>query len=260
MIFYFTGTGNSEYAARRIAKRIKADVVSIGESMRAGINSFHLADGEALGFVCPIYAWSVPDIVRRFISGMSLDNYSDQHVFAVFTCGASIGNAYGDLKKILADKGIELKYARDLMMPENYIVMFKPASPEKQEKIFAAADAAIGAIAKEIAAKKEGALFAGKNPAKVFSLALNRLFRKYAFGTKKFYATNDCISCEFCEKVCPESAIVMEEGRPKWHKESCAKCMACINRCPAQAIEYGKSTKNRRRYVHPIYRASRNKK
>lgn len=254
MIFYFTGTGNSEYAARRIARRIKTDVISIGGAMRAGVNSFSLADGEPLGFVFPVYAWSVPDIVKRFIKGMTLENYNGQYVFAVFTCGASIGNTYGDLKKILAEKGIGLNYARDLLMPENYIVMFKPASPEKQEKIFAAASAAMGVVAKEIALQKEGAVFTGRNPAKIFSLALNRLFSRYAFGTKKFYVTGDCTSCKRCAKLCPESAIVMEGGRPRWHKESCAKCMACINRCPAQAIEYGKSTQKRRRYVHPIYR------
>lgn len=253
MIFFFTGTGNSEYAARKIARKMKVSAVSIGKSMKAGVNRFYLADGEALGFVFPIYAWSVPEIVKRFISEMALENYSDQYVFAVFTCGASIGSAYGDLKKCLADAGITLKYARDLMMPDNYIVMFKSASPEKREKIFAAADVAINAIAKDVAAKSEDTVITGKVPAKVFSRAMNSLFRKYALGTKKFHVTDACISCDFCKKVCPESAIIMEEGRPRWHKKSCAKCMACINRCPVQAIEYGSSTKNRQRYVHPIY-------
>ncbi|MGI5933052.1 MAG: 4Fe-4S dicluster domain-containing protein, partial [Eubacterium sp.] len=31
----------------------------------------------------------------------------------------------------------------------------------------------------------------------------------------------------------------------------CTKCSACINRCPVQAIQYGKRTKKRPRYVHP---------
>ncbi|MBS1315119.1 MAG: hypothetical protein HP045_01215 [Anaerotignum sp.] len=30
-------------------------------------------------------------------------------------------------------------------------------------------------------------------------------------------------------------------------------CMACVNRCPQTAIQYGKSTTKRGRYVHPIY-------
>ncbi|MFQ7798375.1 MAG: 4Fe-4S binding protein [Coprobacillus cateniformis] len=31
----------------------------------------------------------------------------------------------------------------------------------------------------------------------------------------------------------------------------CTHCMACISRCPKGAIEYGKKTKDRIRYVCP---------
>jgi NAD-dependent dihydropyrimidine dehydrogenase PreA subunit len=37
---------------------------------------------------------------------------------------------------------------------------------------------------------------------------------------------------------------------PVWGKE-CTQCLACIHRCPVQAIEYGKATIGKRRYVHP---------
>jgi NAD-dependent dihydropyrimidine dehydrogenase PreA subunit len=36
--------------------------------------------------------------------------------------------------------------------------------------------------------------------------------------------------------------------------ERCVLCLACINRCPVTAIQYGNATKNRRRYVNPILR------
>lgn len=254
MIFYFTGTGNSEYTARKIAEKTGVHVVSIGESMKAGEYSFHLADGEPLGFVFPIYAWSVPEIVRSFISKLELENYADQYVFAVFTCGTSIGTTCDDLKKCLADRGIGLKYARDLIMPENYIVMFRTDSEEKQETLFAAAEGVIGEIAEAVAEKTEAFIITCKNPIQPISRALNYLFSKYALGTKKFRVTDNCISCEFCEKVCPVSAITMVEGKPVWREARCAKCMACINRCPVHAIEYGRSTRKRQRYTHPIYR------
>lgn len=254
MIFFFTGTGNSEYTAREIAKKIGVSVVSIGESVKSGEHTFHLADGESLGFVFPIYAWSVPEIVQRFISVLELENYSDQYVFAVFTCGASIGTAYDDLKKCLAGRGIELKYARDLLMPENYILMFRTESEEKQEKIFEAAESVIDEIAEAVATKTEAVVLSGRSPIRVISRAVNYLFSKYALGTKKFRVTDGCISCGFCEKCCPVSAITMTDGKPQWCQDKCAKCMACINRCPVQAIEYGRATKKRQRYTHPTYR------
>lgn len=254
MIFYFTGTGNSEYTARKIAEKIGVDVVSIGDSVKAGMHRFRLAAGEPLGFVFPIYAWSVPEIVRRFISVLELENYSDQYVFAVFTCSASIGTAYDDLRKSLAERGMGLQYARDLVMPENYIVMFRTVPEEKQDEIFAEAEGVIEEIAKAVEAKTEAVVISGKSPIRPISRAMNYLFRRYALGTKKFWATDSCISCEFCEKVCPVSAITMADGKPRWCEDKCAKCMACINRCPVQVIEYGRSTKKRKRYAHPIFR------
>ena len=44
--------------------------------------------------------------------------------------------------------------------------------------------------------------------------------------------------------------ITLTDGRPVWGG-NCTHCMACISRCPKHAIEYGKGTERRRRYVCP---------
>jgi NAD-dependent dihydropyrimidine dehydrogenase PreA subunit len=44
--------------------------------------------------------------------------------------------------------------------------------------------------------------------------------------------------------------IRMDDGRPVWGKD-CTQCLACINRCPVHAIQYGKGTAQRGRYYHP---------
>lgn len=69
--------------------------------------------------------------------------------------------------------------------------------------------------------------------------------------SKKFYATNKCISCGKCENVCPLKNIHLKEGKPIWGN-NCTHCMACICSCPKAAIEYGKHTKNRERYICPM--------
>ena len=43
----------------------------------------------------------------------------------------------------------------------------------------------------------------------------------------------------------------MYEGKPMW-SQHCTKCMACICRCPQEAIQYGKRTKNKGRYYNPL--------
>ena len=40
----------------------------------------------------------------------------------------------------------------------------------------------------------------------------------------------------------------MENGKPRW-ADNCTQCMACIARCPKQAVEYGKSSVGKTRYV-----------
>ena len=63
MILYFSGTGNSLYAARRLA-----DLT--GDSVRPllSLRETPLEKGEAsVGIVFPVYAWGMPRIVERVL-------------------------------------------------------------------------------------------------------------------------------------------------------------------------------------------------
>ena len=48
-----------------------------------------------------------------------------------------------------------------------------------------------------------------------------------------------CISCGKCAQLCPLNNIQLVDGKPRWGS-SCTQCMACICRCPQEAIEYGR--------------------
>jgi hypothetical protein len=52
--------------------------------------------------------------------------------------------------------------------------------------------------------------------------------------------------------VCPTNAVRLENGRPVWGA-GCTHCMACINLCPKQAIEYGKASAGKPRYHCPEF-------
>ena len=60
MILYFSGTGNSEYVAKIIAKENNDDLLSINDWMKNNKK-------ETLIFVCPIYSGRIPPIVENFI-------------------------------------------------------------------------------------------------------------------------------------------------------------------------------------------------
>ena len=83
---------------------------------------------------------------------------------------------------------------------------------------------------------------------KMNSGIVNKLFYPVFVHAEKFYATDECISCGKCVKVCPVNNIRIESGKPVWG-DNCTHCMACICRCPSEAIEYGKHIRGLARYT-----------
>ena len=67
MIFYFCGTGNSDYVARRIAEATNEEYVNIADCEKQSRFRFHLKKKERLGFVIPTYYWRMPALVEDFI-------------------------------------------------------------------------------------------------------------------------------------------------------------------------------------------------
>ena len=78
MIFYFSGTGNTKWAASKLASATHEDLISIAPYMRADDSShtlaepFILKENERLGFVFPVHGWRVPKLVREFIGKMKV--------------------------------------------------------------------------------------------------------------------------------------------------------------------------------------------
>lgn len=250
MIYYFSGTGNSLYAAAKIAEAQGDKLVSIAKELDLKKETYEITckDGDSIGFVYPVYAWGPPKIVLQFISRLSVTG-SKPYVFSVSTCGGSEGNTSGILKKALVKKGLSLGAAFSLKMPGNYIIGFDVDSKEEVEALLGKADEKLAEINTVIADRRNAWDTIPGSRAGIRSALANPLFNAFALGTKPFYATDACTSCKICETVCPVHSITVN-GKPAWKKE-CTQCLACINSCPVHAIQYGKNTAARGRYLHP---------
>ena len=66
MIFYFTGTGNSQYAAESISKKIKDDIFNIVGYIDKNTETIFNSEKPYI-FVCPTYAYKIPRVVEDFI-------------------------------------------------------------------------------------------------------------------------------------------------------------------------------------------------
>ncbi|MBR0352241.1 MAG: EFR1 family ferrodoxin [Oscillospiraceae bacterium] len=244
MIFYFTGTGNSLFAAQKLAEEGE-EIISIVEALRSKTFSYVLKENEKLGFVFPVYFYTVSDPVLEFVRKLTVENAG--FVYAVIPCGASIGAAGGFLKSELKKRGLELQRVDALVVPDGALLFYDIDSPEKMEQQLEAAEKELATIRQAID-RREGNDIRGSAQAGMIGLAGYHAF----MGTKAFYADEKCIGCGKCASICPAGAIEMAEGRPAWTKKKCFKCCGCINRCPVSAIQYGKKTAERGRYVNPV--------
>lgn len=65
-------------------------------------------------------------------------------------------------------------------------------------------------------------------------------------STEHFHASNTCIDCGICARLCPANAIQMHNGRPLWIKSQCFACLGCLRGCPTEAITYGIAKQKRK--------------
>ena len=244
MILYYTGTGNSAYAARRIAAAIGDEAVDLFSRLRDEDTS-PIESQKPWVIVTPTYAWRVPRIVRDWLDKTELRGARE--IYFVMTCGSEIGNAGSYAEKWCRGKGLCFKGCAGVVMTENYIVMFSAPSPKEEAEIIVRANGRIDSLAQSIAKGEDFVLPQIKLMDRIYSGVVNDAFYPVFVKSKKFRATSECIGCGKCAALCPKKCIRIENGKPVW-SEGCTHCMACICRCPKQAIEYGSHTKGLRRY------------
>lgn len=252
MIFYFSGTGNSLYAAKMIALHTGEKLISIAEAENRAEESheYCLRDDEIAGFVYPVYAWGPPTIVLEFIEKLHLNNYRGNYVFSIVTCGGSIGNTMKVMQNRLRKKDILLNSGFSIPMPNNYIMMGDVDSKEVEHKKLTASDETLKYINHAIDQRVNGEFKVQKGPLPwLLTGIINPLFNKNAIDTTKFQADHRCTGCGTCEKICNLNNIKVDE-KPQWGQR-CSQCLACVHYCPMKAIQYGKETEKKGRYTNP---------
>ena len=284
MIFYFSGTGNTKWAASKLAAATREDLISIAPYMRADDSSHNLAEpfilkeNERLGFVFPVHGWRVPKLVREFISKMKIqrepsdasaenkakaDDCLKNRPFAycVCTAGDSIGLTIENLNEVISQNpslqalGItEVSSSYSLIMPESYIGLpFMDVDPKEREirkKENAAQELAI--VCEEIFDRKEGISRLVKGPIPwFFTKVVGGFFENVLITDKRFHVEQDrCVKCGICANVCPVGDIKGGHGEyPVWlHHKDCLTCFTCYHHCPHHAIEFGNQTQKKGQY------------
>lgn len=247
MILYFSGTGNSEYVAKRIAQETGDECLNLFDRLKNS-NYNEISSSRPFVIIAPTYGWRIPRLLSDWLTNTTLTGSKD--IYFVMTCGGEIGNASKYLEKLCAEKKLNFKGCGEIVMPENYIAMF--GAPEKKEalEIIDKSEPVIDETARHIA---KGENLANKKAGiidKLKSGIVNDMYYPVCLHAKKFTVDDKCISCGICEKGCVLSNIKIVDGRPVWG-DNCTHCMACICRCPVGAIEYGNKSIGKPRYTCP---------
>ena len=266
MIFYFSGTGNTKWAASKLAAATREDLISIAPYMRADDSSHNLAEpfilkeNERLGFVFPVHGWRVPKLVREFISKMKIQREPIQRepsdataenkakaedslknrpfAYCVCTAGDSIGLTIENLNEVISQNpslqalGItEVSSSYSLIMPESYIGLpFMDVDPKEREirkKENAAQELAV--VCEEIFDRKEGISRLVKGPIPwFFTKVVGGFFENVLITDKRFHVEKDrCVKCGICANVCPVGDIKGGHGEyPKWLHHK--DCLTCF--------------------------------
>jgi ferredoxin len=226
IIFYFTGTGNSLFVARRIADSTKATLISIPQA----ISKQRAYKDDVIGFVYPQYANGLPKMVRRFIMENS---FEADYFFAVDLYAFIRMGALGEIADL-----VPLNYGTYLKTPNNFTFVFNP--PKNPSAVLAKAEIKLSQIIEDIHNRKNKPV----KPRKSIGNAT-----KY-FGESKFKVTADCTKCSMCIEICPANNIMLEEAIV--FDSNCENCFACANLCPTHAIYSKEAMLKRRQYRNPI--------
>lgn len=263
IIFYFSGTGNTAWAARKMAEVLTQGGMPAEAHSIDGLTPEDAARlaGEAghVAFGYPIYGSDVPQPMKDFLRRLpplglrTYVGFCTQEMFS--------GDGVRVMEPFLRNSQgpVRIAYARHINMPNNISIEkygFKvEQDPDRIKAHFDKAEARISAFAKAILEGWElrqgmnlGSRMLGFIQRGPFRLMYPGLMGCMSIDSKK------CSGCAICFRICPMGNIRMaEEAREHGdekkdhadgHKDhvvyeagrNCCLCLRCYNYCPENAV------------------------
>jgi Pyruvate/2-oxoacid:ferredoxin oxidoreductase delta subunit len=259
-ITFFSGTGNTRRAGTLIASgleragwRVRLREIAPPAPETAATET----EGAALDlavFAFPVFAFSVPHLVRRFLRNLPAAGGMPAAVLAVFGDDFSgppserrrvygfEGGALDEAARLLGRRGYRVLTMRGVGFPASFTQLMAPPAEDECRLILLDSEEAAAAIAADLDAghHERGGRGAGTRLWTGVVGALFSLVGRRVLG-KTYIADSRCTSCGWCERACPSATIRMRGavGRrrlPRWGWR-CEACQRCINGCPDAAIQ-----------------------
>ena len=253
MILYFSATGNTRFVAHRLAASLGDEALDLLDRIKRD-DCAPIHSDRPFVICAPTYVCEMPRFLSDHLRKTPL--VGNSKVYFVFTSGGYSGISGVLANHLMRRKGLRYMGCADLTMPRNYIANDhypELDTPEIERRIRTATEAVDGIAA----AIRRGERLKSRHvwlAEVLITLPFNPVWVRVRQGVGDFHATDKCVGCGKCARLCPLNVIEIVDGKPAWRGKSCAHCMSCIQNCPVQAIEYGQITQKKKRYLFEKYR------
>lgn len=237
MVFYFTATGNSLYAARLLED---GKPISVAQAIHGPEKRFQ---SERIGVVCPVFGHEMPPLVKEFIAQ---SEFETDYLYVILTYGNRHGGAAELAEEYFRQRGLSPAYVNVVLMADNFLPAF---DMEKQKRTDKKVEEQLETIRRDIHEKKRMI-----SPVTEKDRAAHQEYLKRAANAPAFqYRISDkCVGCAVCVRVCPKGCFSVRNQRAVWDASRCMLCMACIHACSQKAIGMNLPEKNpEARYRNP---------
>ena len=232
---YFSGTGNSKYAAELFCKEYENEALTYSIEDADALKA--ITESDLIVFAYPVQFSTVPKIMRDYITD-HCELWMNKRVFIIATMGLFSGDGSGMLGRLVQSCGAKVIGGLHLKMPDSIAdekALKRP--PEKNKELVKQAEQKIKESVKRLKANKStqegiGVLY---RLAGFFGQRAYFGHKTRAYSSKLKVDTDKCIGCGLCEKLCPMNNITIKDQKAV-SSDRCTMCYRCINKCPKQAL------------------------
>lgn len=250
VVYYFSGTGNSENVARWLAdvaceKGMEASLNNIAKTDRLNIPAPDSSD--LVAFVSPIHGFNYPPVMLNFIfrfpkgqNNVLLLNTRAGMLIGKWITPGLTGIAFYLSALVLKLKGYSIRSMFPVDLPSNWISVHPGLNDRTVKYLHERNREKVDRFARKVL--DGGSDFRGVREiiqdTLIAPVSVGYYFQGRFLIAKSYYASADCDNCGLCYKSCPVKAIKLVDKRPYWTFK-CESCMHCMSYCPKKAIETG---------------------